>query len=363
MRFRFLRREWPMIVGLFALLYFHLLATPLAQVSSPLFYWGQAAALLAVVMLLVFAVVRHSDALAIKLGEPYGTLILTLSVILLEVAMITSVMLTGEPNPTMARDTMFAVTMMVLNGLLGVTLILGGLKFHSQTFNLDGARSYLSGILPLSLLVLVLPNFTLGGITGGLSFAMTALLIVIAVMIYGVFLLVQTHSHSHFFVDGDHGDAPHDTSLMCSNGYHAMMLVGYLLLVILLAKILAQPIDYGLSELGAPAALGGLIVAAIVLAPEGVGGIKAAMGNQLQRAVNLFFGSVLATIALTVPCVLLVAFFLDTQVILGLAPAEMVLLGLTLLLCKVSFSGNSTNVLHGVSHLSLFLVYLLMMFE
>ncbi|MBY5991815.1 calcium:proton antiporter [Ferrimonas balearica] len=358
-----LKMEWALLLGLATLALFKGPgATWLADPSNALLYWGASAALLSVVMLAVFCVVRHSDALAIKLGDPYGTLILTLAVILLEVAMISSVMLTGEPTPTMARDTMFAVVMVVLNGLLGIALILGGLKFHTQTFNLDGARSYLAGIVPLALICLVLPNFTTGGIAGGLSLPMSILVVALAAILYGVFLWVQTRSHTHFFVDADHEDEEEHHGFLGPNAFHTVMLVAYLVVVILLAKVLANPIDHIVSGLGAPLALSGLIVAIIILAPEAVGAVKAALSNQLQRAINLFLGSVLASIALTVPAVLVIAYLTDQSLILGLAPAEMVLLGLTLLLCQVSFSGK-TNVLTGTAHLALFLVYLVMMFE
>ncbi len=358
-----LKKEWLLLPGFFLLALLYSGDILLNTEQAAWLYWSSALVLFVVVLLAVFAVVRHSDALAIKLGEPYGTLILTLAVILLEVALIISVKLSGNPSPTMARDTMFAVVMLVLNGLMGVTLIVGGLKFHTLRYILDGARSYLAGIVPLSLICLVLPNYTAGGVYGGLSVGMSVLLVTLSLLIYGVFLLVQTRSHSHFFVDPAGLDLEEGHHADGSTLYHALLLVAYLALVILLAKALAYPIESGVALIGAPAALTGLIVAMVVLAPEAVGGIKAAMGNQLQRSMNLFLGSVLATIALTAPAVLVLALMLDQSLILGLSQTDMVLLAMTLLLCKVSFSGSRTNVLHGVSHLALFLVYLVLMFD
>jgi Ca2+:H+ antiporter len=319
--------------------------------------------LFAVVMAAIFAVVRHSDALAIKLGDPYGTLILTLSVILLEVVMISSVMLTGEANPILARDTMFAVVMTVLNGLVGITLLLGGIKYHTQKYNLDGIKSYMVAIVPLALLCLVLPNYTSVSDSGSMSTTLMTTLVLTSIALYGFFLFIQTRSHTHFFMDEDHQDDHEFHGPLGSNLYHSIMLVGYLIAVILLAKSLAIPIDGTVTSLGAPAALGGLIVAILILAPEAVGAAKAALNNQLQRAMNLFFGSVLATIALTVPAVLLISNVIEQPIRLGLEPAEMVLLVTTIIMTSVSFSSGRTNSLNGAAHLILFIAYIILMFE
>lgn len=164
-------------------------------------------------------------------------------------------------------------------------------------------------------------------------------------------------------MDSDQEDYEESHGPLQSNTYHTLLLVAYLVVVILLAKTLAIPINYGVHVMEAPAALGGFIVACIVLAPEAVGALKAAFNNQLQRAMNLYFGSVLATIALTVPSVLFIGAMMDQEVRLGLAPADLVLLVTTLMVCKVTFSSGRTNVLHGATHLVLFVVYLFLMFE
>ncbi len=335
---KMLRQEIALPFGLLTLLFFKTWGESLLTDTTPLgIYLPTSFGLLVVVTWAIFSVVRHSDALAIKLGEPFGTLILTLSVISLEVVMISSVMLTGEPNPTMARDTMFAVVMLVTNGLVGFTLLFGGWRYHTQSFNLDGVKSYLVAIIPLALLCLVLPNFTEGGSVGSLSSAMSWMLIIISILLYGVFLLIQTRSHSHFFVDSDQEDYEESHGPLQSNTYHTLLLVAYLVVVILLAKTLAIPINYGVHVMEAPAALGGFIVACIVLAPEAVGALKAAFNNQLQRAMNLYFGSVLATIALTVPSVLFIGAMMDQEVRLGLAPADLVLLVTTFHLQQWSY--------------------------
>ncbi|GAL11963.1 Ca2+/H+ antiporter [Vibrio astriarenae] len=232
------------------------LATPAGVLST--------LGLLAVTVAMIFSVVRHADALAHKLGEPYGTLILTLSVVLLEVAMITSVMITGSENPVMARDTMFAVVMAVMNGLVGITLLIGGVKYHSQTYNVHGLKAYIAAIIPVVTICLVLPNFVTSGADGGLTSVMAMTLIATSVLLYGVFLFVQTRSHTEYFIheSDEHDEADEETH---SVRYHSVMLVACLAMVIGLAKSLAIPIDSAISTFGAPSALGGLVVAMIVL--------------------------------------------------------------------------------------------------
>lgn len=358
------RQEYKLFIGILAVLFFKLIGDNLlASGMSTFSYVLTTAALFYVVMTTIFSVVRHSDALAIKLGDPLGTLILTLSVVLLEVIMVSSVMLTGDSNPVLARDTMFAVVMAVLNGFVGITLLIGGIKYHTQTYNLDGIKAYLVAIIPLAMLCLVLPNFASVDAFGNMSKPLTWTLVIASVALYAVFLFVQTRSHTHFFIDPDNKDDHEHHGPLQSNAFHTIMLVLYLLVVILLAKSLALPINDGITEMGAPAALGGLIVALIILAPEAVGAIKSALTNQVQRAMNLFFGSVLATIALTVPAVLLISDVMNEPIQLGLAPAEMVLLVATLMMTSVSFSSGRTNSLNGATHLILFFAYIILMFD
>ncbi|RKF13652.1 calcium:proton antiporter [Alginatibacterium sediminis] len=359
-----LREEYILIIGIVAVVFFKSVGDQLLTSGLPaLAYMATTGVLFFIVLSTIFAVVRHSDALAIKLGDPYGTLILTLAVISLEVIMISSIMMTGDANPVMARDTMFAVIMAVLNGLVGITLLIGGIKFHTQSYNLDGIKSYLVGIIPLAMLCLILPNFTSVDAFGNMSTSLTLTLVIASIALYAVFLFIQTRSHTHFFIDEDNKDEEHHYGPIKSTTYHSLMLLSYLVIVILLAKSLALPIDTAIGEMGAPVALGGLLVALIVLAPEAVGAVKAALNNQLQRAMNLFFGSVLATIALTVPAVLLISTLMNEPIRLGLEAAEMVLLLATLLMTAVSFSSGKTNTLNGATHLILFFAYVVLMFD
>lgn len=318
-----------------------------------------------------FAVVRHADGLAELLGEPYGTLILTIAVISIEVSVIAAIMLTGDASPALARDTMLAVLMIVLNGMVGVALLIGGLRYREQAYNLDGARSFLAVLIMLATIALVLPRFTTSTDDPSLNTSQAILFSVAVVALYGVFLGIQTVRHSGFFLAPEVPDAPkndgadhaHSGYATGSVGFHAIMLVLSLLPIVLLSKKLAILIDTGITALAAPVALGGVLVALLVLSPEGLAAFRAAAKNRLQRAVNICLGSALATIGLTVPAVLVIGLLTDTHVILGLGGTELVLLVLTLVLSMMTFGGAKTNILQGAIHLVLFFVYVVLIFD
>jgi len=341
----------------------------LADLSDPLWLGLMFLWLFVTILWAAINVVRQADCLAIRLGEPYGTLILTISVISIEVLMISALMLSGENNPTLARDTMFAVIMIVLNGMVGLSLLLGALRYREQGYNLQGASAYLSVIIPLAVLSLMLPDFTMSTPTPTLTGFQSAFLILVNVALYGTFLAIQTRRHASYFTDSADGrdvageDQGHGRLDVRSVPYHGILLLAYLIPVILLAKKLAIPIDHGIEKLGAPAALGGFIVAVLILTPEAIGAVSAALANRLQRSVNIFLGSVLATIGLTVPAVLTIGLVTGKTVTLGLDFQDLTMLQVTLLVSVVTFSAPRTNVLQGMVHLVLFLAYLMLIFE
>ena len=405
-----LRTEWTWLIVAATAVLFSIFGS---QWTSDFSGFGQVAVifvwLFAVILLAAFNVVRHAEALAVKLGEPLGTLILTLSVISIEVLMISSVMLTGDNQPTLARDTMFAVTMIVLCGLVGLALLVGGLKHHEQSYNLQGANAYLAVIMPLALLGLVLPDFTTSTDDPSLSTTQEIMFMVIFLALYGVFLAIQTVRHREIFiaptptpqsetvsattsVSGSSGDSAnsaasgyadddeeaaddvvdepaesledeHPGLVVRSVGTHALLLLAFLVPVVLLSKELAYPIDYVIEESGAPVALGGFIVALLILSPEAMSGLRAALSNKLQRAVNLYLGSIAATIGLTIPAVLAVGIVTGKAIVLGLDPKSIVLLAATLAVSMLTFASRRTNVLHGVVHLALFAAYLMLLFD
>jgi Ca2+:H+ antiporter len=310
---------------------------------------------------------RHADALAIRCGEPYGTLILTLSAICIEVMMISAAMLHGENNPTLARDMMFAVMMIALNGFIGFALLLGGLRHHEQNYNLQGAGSYLNTIMSLAVLGLVLPNFTTSLSGPRFSTIQEIFLIVISLILYLTFLFVQTGRHRQYFRETagagmTAADGSHSEFQLRSTSFHAVMLLLYLIVVIVLAEKFAIPMDNFIERFGMPQALGGAIVAGLILAPEALSAVKAATRNQLQRSVNILHGSVLASIGLTIPAVLIIGMTTKRSVTLGIEGGNMPLLLLTLGASIVTFGTGKTNILQGCVHLVLFAVFLLLIF-
>jgi Ca2+:H+ antiporter len=363
-----LRREWLLFVALATTALFLLFGKGwLADLSNPLWFALMLVWLFSVIMASAFAVVHHAESLAISLGEPLGTLVLTLSVIGIEVMMISAVMLTGEGKPALARDAMFGVVMIVLNGMVGLALLLGGLRHHEQEYNLKGANSFLSLIVPLTVLGLVLPNFTETTPGPTLSGFQSVFLCGMSVAIYGLFLIIQNWRHREYFVrpavgefiPGVQGSHSGTNSLT----YHATLLVMYLLPIVVLAEEIALPIDHGIEVLHAPAALGGFLVAALILSPESLSATRAALDNDLQRSINILLGSVLASIGLTIPAVLSIGLLTGKTVVLGLDPANSILLVLTLAVSALTFTTNRTNVLMGAVHLLLFLAYVMLLFQ
>ena len=330
-----------------------------------LFAW-----LFAVIMWGAFGVVRHAEHLAELLGEPYGTLILTMSVTLIEVAFIITAVANSSGSTPVARDAVFAVVMILLNGVIGLCLLLGGFRHHEQNYNLPGARAFLSVVIPLAICTLVLPNFTLSTPGPTLSKTQAIVVAVLTLALYLVFLAMQTRRYSSFFREpggveaGELPETPQDAAPAGVNpvAFHTAGLVLTLLPVVYLTEELGHIVERAVGAMAAPIALVGVIVAVLVLAPETMGALQAARRNQLQRAVNIALGSVLATIGLTIPGVLLLSVFRDVPITLGLGQQEMVLLALTLVVSTLTFGGERTNMLQGAVHLVLFLEFLLYLF-
>jgi Ca2+:H+ antiporter len=312
----------------------------------------------------VFAAVHHAEVVAERIGEPFGTLLLTLSVTIIEVALIATIML-GEKTAvtTLARDTVFAVVMIVCNGLVGLCILAGGLRYREQDIQVSGSSLYLSVLSVLATITLIMPNYTLttpGPVfsTGQLGFVSA-----VTILLYGVFLYTQTVRHRDYFVaqtDGAAHDGPQASNriIMLS----AILLLVSLLAVVLLAKKFSQVVDAGAALIGAPPAFAGILVALLILMPEGLAAIVAARRNDLQKSINLALGSSLATIGLTIPAVAVAAYELDKQLVLGLPAQDMVLLALTLLLSLLTLGSGRTNILFGLVHLVVFAVFIFLVF-
>ncbi|WP_426269464.1 calcium:proton antiporter [Dyella kyungheensis] len=362
---RLLRREWFLAVSVATSIAFVCYGTRLLDgLDGPLwlaviFLW-----LFAVILGSALAVVRHAEHLGHRLGEPYGTLVLTLSITAIEVISITAIMLHGDNNPTLARDTLFAVTMIVLNGMVGLSLLAGGWRHREQQYNLQGANAYLGVVIPLGILALVMPNYTAYP-QKTLTFAQEAFLAVICAGLYIAFLALQTRRHRAYFAATEDDD---ETASVMHGGaarttFHALFLLAYMIPVVYLAEKLAHPVDYVVETLGKPAALAGLVMAVLVATPEGIGAVRAARGNHMQRSVNIFLGSVLSTIGLTIPAILIISHLTAHPIELGLQHTDLVLFLLTLTVSLVTFSSGHTNVLQGAVHLILFVAYLFYMFQ
>jgi Ca2+:H+ antiporter len=322
-----------------------------------------AAALLVILFGTVFAAVHHAEIIAERIGEPYGTLLLTLAVTIIEVALIATIMLGEKAVPTLARDTVFAVVMIVCNGLVGICIFIGGLRYREQDFQVSGANLYLSVLFVMATITLIMPNYTLTAPGPVYSAAQLGFVSVVTVILYGVFLYTQTIRHRDYFIGGAAGDAGDGTPM--SNRMLAVsiaLLLASLLAVVLLAKKFSLVVDVVTAKIGAPPAFAGVLVALLILLPEGVAAVTAARRNDLQKSINLALGSSLATIGLTVPAVAVAAYAFDKQLLLGLNPQEMVLLVLTFILSMLTFGTGRTNILFGLVHVVVFAVFVFMVF-
>lgn len=318
--------------------------------------------LLAVILWCAYGVIVAADHLAEMLGEPFGTLILTISIVGIEVMLISAVMLGGNA-PTVGRDTMFAVMMIVLNGVIGLSLVVGGLRHHEQDYSLPGASAFLSVIIPLGVIALILPSVTTSTDAPTLSTTQAVLFAGATIVLYVFFLRIQTGRHRDLFMHGPSDEHELEPVNARTIGKWVVLLLAAALPIVLLSKSLDKVVTAEIKALGAPIALSGVLIALIVFTPEGISALRAASKNQLQRTVNLCLGACLSTLGLTLPAVLIIGLITGEQVILGLDPTGMVLVALTLLLSVVTFSGPRTTVLEGAVHLLVFFVYIVLVFS
>jgi Ca2+:H+ antiporter len=319
---------------------------------------------LVVLMSVVFAAVYHADVIAHRTGEPYGTLVLTVAVTVIEVALILSIMLAGEGRPSLARETVFSVIMVVCNGVVGLCVVLGGLRYGEQGFRLPGTSAYLVVLMPLATLTLILPTYTISAPGPYYSTSQLIFESLATLALYAVFLYVQTVRHRDYFLSDmggaseDHAVAPTGRQLWESI---VLLLIG-LTAVVLLAKGVAGSLESMVIAIGAPLDSVGLLVAMLVLLPETVAALRAAVRNELQKSLNLALGSSLATIGLTIPAVSLLAIVLNQPLQLGLGMRDTVLLVLTFAVSLVTFGGGRTNILPGFVHLVLFAIFVFLIF-
>jgi Ca2+:H+ antiporter len=311
----------------------------------------------------VFVVLRHAETIAHRIGEPYGTLVLTVAVTAIEASVIVSVMLQGEPNPSLARESVYSTVMIVCGGMLGLCLTLGGWRHQHQDLKRQGTNALLAVVVALSVLTLILPDYTLAAVPGSYSTMQLVLVSVLCLMLYGAFVLAQMTRHREDFLDYP-AAGTHDTHEQPAHGLlvSVVLLIVGLVGIVLLAEHMAASLEEGLEALhiGQTDAIVGAFIAMLVLSSEGIAAIRAALRNELQRALNIALGSACATIGLTIPIVAAVSLATGMELTLGLKPGDTVLLLLALAISMISFGTGRTTVLTGSVHLVVFVAYLLL---
>ena len=318
--------------------------------------------LFAIIIYSSMSVAHHAEMLAEKFGEPYGTLILTISAVIVEIVIIVIMMMHAE-SPTLARDTIYSAIMLDINGLLGIAAIIGGIKYGEQPYNVDSSNSYLSMLLVAIGIAMVLPHFI--DVAHHDMFNMFN--VVMFILLYVVFTRIQLTSHKYFFeheskeeLCEEHGHCEEHGEI--NAWYHASILVASIVLIGVLAEILSVFMGNTLETFEMPLVIGAVGVAVISAAPELITAVRAAVDNRMQTVFNIALGASLATILLTIPAVILVSKYYGLELNLSLTPIQGVMLGLTLLLSIVNFSDGETNVLEGFLHFILFVVFAFLLF-
>lgn len=310
----------------------------------------------------ILCAVFHAEVVAHRVGEPYGTLVLALAVTAIEVALIVSLMISGgESANGLARDAVFASVMIILNGMVGICLLSGGRRHGEQAFGLFGISAALATLAAISVLTLVLPNYTTTTPGPFYSKGQLTFIAVVSLVLYGTFVMIQTVKHRDYFLpvesasdEAVHAQPPSTRAALLS----AALLLVCLTSVVLLAKTLSPALEAVVSEIGAPKALVGIIIAAVVLLPESIAAYQAARANRLQTSLNLALGSALASIGLTIPAVSFVSLVYGWNLSLGIDAKSSVLLWLSLLVASLSLGTGRTTIMQGMVHLVIFAVYL-----
>jgi Ca2+:H+ antiporter len=311
----------------------------------------------------VIAAVHHAEVVALRLGEPFGTLVLALAVTVIEVGLIISIMLSGEPNLTLLRDSVHAVVMLVLHGLAGLCILVGAFRERESEFHVEGAKAFLAVLIPMATLVMVVPNYLVSAPGPYYSPLQLAFVSAVCLGLYIAFLFIQTGWHRAYFLPiGEEGAVGHARP----SGGVALASLGMLLVallsVVLLAKSLGPALEAGVQAAGAPLAIVGVIIAAIVLLPETAAAIRAAARRQLQASINLALGSAIASIGLSVPVVALASFWIGQPLELGISAGASVLMALGFVVAIITYGTGRTNLLSGIVHLVLLATYIFTVF-
>lgn len=369
-----------MVVAWLVVLVFILFGSSLTSNMSSVTAFFLFAVLLGTIILSAFGVVKEADELAHKLGEPYGTLILTLSIVAIEVILIAAVMLGPGENPTIGKDSIFSVMIIIMNLVIGLCILTGALKFGEQEYNAPGTMSYLGMIIMLGGIGLLLPNFIEGAGEGMFSNTQAVALSAFIMVLYGSFLYLQMKGYRHLYIQPKTGymeipfvernSAVPDSSVLPEENNNkkelwirSLVLMAMILPIVLLSHNMAVVVDFGIKAMNLPPLLGGVLIAIIVFTPESMTAVKAALNNEFQRTINLCHGAFVSTVGLTVPAVLIIGLITGKTVLFGLTATEMILFCITLLLSVMTFLGKRTSPVIGIMHLVLFAVFILLVFN
>jgi len=317
-----------------------------------------------VIIYAAIGVVHHAEQLAHKLGEPFGTMILTLSAVTVEVIMIATMMFHADDDPTLARNTIFATVMILFNGLIGLCMLLGGMKFGEQKYNLKSSNSFFSMIFTIVGAGLFIPLI----VAPASLKTYYIFLIILELTLYVFFIRMQAKEHSYYFifqksVNDKKSEVFSETDRKQIKGfYHTAMLILTITAISFLAETLSIVIDDGVDKLHWPAEVAGFVVALIIVSPEGLTAVRAGLKNDMQRVVNISLGSVLSTISLTIPVVLLIGLFTHKEIILAADPEQSVVIIISLLVGMLSYKDGETNALQGLIHIMLFITFVVLIF-
>ena len=343
------------------------IAAPLVALVALALTWGrELPGVVVVIVALVLAAavlsaVHHAEVVAHRVGEPFGSLILAVAVTIIEVALIVTLMVTAaDKNASLARDTVFAAVMITVNGIAGLSLLVGAMRHGIARFNAEGTGAALATVATLATLSLVLPTFTTSEPGPEFSTSQLAFAAMASLLLYTGFVMMQTVRHRDFFQpvasDGEdeHVDPPSDRAALVSLG----MLLVALVAVVGLAKVESPAIEAGVEAAGLPASFVGVVIALLVLLPETLAAVRAARLDRIQTSLNLAFGSAMASIGLTIPVLAVATVWLEGPLLLGLGATQMVLLALTVVVMTLTVVPGRATRLQGTVHLVLLVSFL-----
>ncbi|UTX49380.1 calcium:proton antiporter [Chryseobacterium sp. MA9] len=339
-----------------------------SYVGNSVFSSGYYSVILALFLMgSVLAAVYHSEVIAHRLGEPFGTLLLAFAITVIEVGLIISIMIgaKGLETITLARDTVFAAVMIILTGIIGSCIVIGSLRYREQSFTLQGVSTALITLTSVIIFVLILPNYTVSHLGGEYTSFQLLFIALISLALYLGFTMIQTLRHRSFFISPQNklsaNQPVQNSNEMISRKQlyiSCILLILSLGIVVLLAKLLSKDVEHIVVSVGAPRSLVGIIIAGIVLLPEGLAAFRAAKSDEIQTSLNLAFGSALASIGLSIPAIAIISVITGIRMSLGIDIKSTILLGLSLFIITVSLATGRTNIMQGIVLIAIFLIYL-----